>query len=109
MDESISDPPPASVAPPQPSSPPMPLRSPAVPRVAAPMPSTPSSTRGDPIARLLAEGLPLAEARQRLIDEFESRYIEHLIEQHDGNVTRAAAAAGIARRHLQRLRAKQRG
>jgi two-component system, NtrC family, response regulator HydG len=62
---------------------------------------------GDVIAGILRLGLPLAEARQRLIDHFEERYLEHVLEQHGGNVTRAAAAAGVARRHLQRLRAKR--
>jgi len=65
--------------------------------------------RADPILRVLSQDLPLAEARQLLVDEFEARYVEHVLAQHEGNVTRAAAAAGIARRHLQRLRAKQRG
>jgi transcriptional regulator with GAF, ATPase, and Fis domain len=64
-------------------------------------------TGGDTIARILTLDLPLADARQRLIEEFEERYLEHVLEQHGGNVTRAAAAAGVARRHLQRLRAKR--
>jgi two-component system response regulator HydG len=72
-----------------------------------PLPTTPSHS--DPILRVLAMDLPLAEARQLLVDEFEARYVEHVLEQQGGNVTRAAAAAGVARRHLQRLRAKQRG
>jgi transcriptional regulator with GAF, ATPase, and Fis domain len=68
--------------------------------------SAPFPNRGDSIARVLALDLPLSEARQRLVEEFEERYLEHVLEQHGGNVTRAAAAAGVARRHLQRLRAK---
>jgi DNA-binding NtrC family response regulator len=68
------------------------------------LPSIPSA--GDPIAKVLALDLPLAEARQKLVDEFEARYIDHVLAAHGGNVTRAAAAAGIARRHLQRLKAK---
>ncbi|MFO0564269.1 MAG: sigma 54-interacting transcriptional regulator [Polyangiaceae bacterium] len=62
--------------------------------------------RGDAISRVLSEGLPLAEARQRLVDEFDQRYVEHVLAEHEGNVTRAAAAAGVARRHLQRLKAR---
>jgi DNA-binding NtrC family response regulator len=61
---------------------------------------------GDTIARIIALDLPLAEARQRISDEFERRFVEHLLAQHGGNVTRAAAAAGIARRHLHRLMSK---
>jgi transcriptional regulator with GAF, ATPase, and Fis domain len=62
--------------------------------------------RGDPIAALLALELPLADARQRIVSEFEQRYVEHLLEHHGGNVTRAAAAAGVTRRQLQRLKAR---
>lgn len=60
----------------------------------------------DPIARVLSMGLPLTEARQVVIDEFENRYVEQLLEAFDGNVTRAAAASGVGRRYFQRLRAK---
>jgi DNA-binding NtrC family response regulator len=63
----------------------------------------------DAIGRILCLDLPLADARQKLITEFEERYVEHLLAQHGGNVTRAAAAAGVARRHLHRLKAKTSG
>jgi DNA-binding NtrC family response regulator len=62
--------------------------------------------RGDAIAAVLALDLPLADARQRVVDEFELRYLERLLELHGGNVTRAAAAAGVTRRSLQRLKAR---
>lgn len=65
-----------------------------------------ASLAGDPIARILALGLPLADARQKLLEEFEERYVQRVLEEHRGNVTRAAAAAGVARRHLQRLKRK---
>jgi two-component system, NtrC family, response regulator HydG len=65
--------------------------------------------RDDPIARVLFMDLPLSDARQKVIDEFEQRYVEHVLAQHGGNVTRAAAAAGVARRHLHRLKAKTQG
>jgi two-component system, NtrC family, response regulator HydG len=70
-------------------------------------PGAPGS--GDPIARVLSLDLPLADARQRLVEEFEARYVEHILAAFRGNVSRAAAAAGVARRHLQRLRAKYAG
>jgi two-component system, NtrC family, response regulator HydG len=63
-------------------------------------------SHGDSIARLLSLELPMVEARQKLVDEFEKRYIEHALEAHGGNVTRAAAAAGVTRRYLQRLKSK---
>jgi DNA-binding NtrC family response regulator len=62
--------------------------------------------RRDQIGAVLAMGLPLSEARQRLVGEFERRYAEHMLALHGGNVTRAAAAAGIARRHFYRLRGR---
>ncbi len=50
--------------------------------------------------------LPLAEARQRVVEEFERRYIRRQLERCGGNVTRAAAAAGVVRRHFQTLKAR---
>jgi DNA-binding NtrC family response regulator len=61
---------------------------------------------GDLIAQVLAKGLPIAEARQLIVSAFESRYLEHVLDQHQGNVTRAAEASGIARRHFYRLRTR---
>ncbi|MBL9023582.1 MAG: hypothetical protein JNL21_15410 [Myxococcales bacterium] len=46
-------------------------------------------------------GVPDTDAHQ-----LEQRFLERLLAEHQGNVSRAAAASGIARRHLQRLRAK---
>ena len=66
------------------------------------------ANHGDTVGRILALELPLADARQRAIDEFEQRYIEYMIERHGGDTARAAAAAGVARRHVQRIRAKHR-
>lgn len=63
---------------------------------------------GDTIAQVLTMGLRLKDARQLVVEEFESRYVEQILEQSKGSVTRAAATAGIARRHLQRLKARSR-
>lgn len=60
----------------------------------------------DMIGHVVSLDLPIAEARQKVLDAFERRYVEHVLEMHGGNVTRAAAAAGVARRHLQRIKAK---
>ena len=38
-------------------------------------------------------GLPYPEARQRAISEFERRYLQSLLERHQGKVAEAAAAA----------------
>ena len=66
----------------------------------------PPAPAGDPIERILSLGLPLADARQKLVEEFEERYVQRILDEHRGNVTRAAAAAGVARRHLQRLKSR---
>jgi DNA-binding NtrC family response regulator len=59
------------------------------------------------IARVLAMDLPLTEARQRIVEEFEQLYIDRVLDAHDGNVSRAATASRVGRRYFQRLRAKQ--
>ncbi len=50
--------------------------------------------------------LPLGEARQEVVAEFERRYVERMLERHGGNVTRAAESAGVARRYFQILKAR---
>jgi transcriptional regulator with GAF, ATPase, and Fis domain len=60
----------------------------------------------DVVQRVLGLNLPLVAARQRIIDDFERRYIADLLTKHGGSVSRAAQASGVARRHFQRLRAR---
>jgi DNA-binding NtrC family response regulator len=67
-----------------------------------------SSAIGALVGRVLAEGLPLVRARQEVVAAFEEQYLETMLARHGGIVTRAAAAAGIARRHFHRLRARPR-
>jgi DNA-binding NtrC family response regulator len=57
----------------------------------------------DLIASVLAQGLPLAASRKLIVEEFEQRYVEHVLHKNDGVVARAAKAAGIARRHFYRV------
>ncbi len=63
----------------------------------------------DPMARVLDMRLPLPEARQKLLREFERRYIERVLEEHGGSAIRAAAASGIAKRyfHIIKRRARE--
>jgi two-component system, NtrC family, response regulator HydG len=69
--------------------------------------STREATPGDgALERVVAMGLPFSTARRRVLEEFERRYVERVLAEHGGNVLRAAAASGIARRHLQRVRAR---
>lgn len=50
--------------------------------------------------------LPFKEAKERLLDVFEKHYVEQLLARHGGNVSRAAAEAGVDRNHLARLAKK---
>ncbi len=59
------------------------------------------------LERIVAGGLPFPEARRRIVDELERRYVEKALAEHGGNVTRAAEASGIARRQFQRVRVRR--
>lgn len=60
------------------------------------------------VSAVLALDLPLDVARRRVVEEFEARYLAKVLDDHDGNVSRAALASGIARRHFHRLLARAR-
>jgi len=60
----------------------------------------------DPFEQVLAMGLPLQEARERIVLEFSRRYVERALADAGGNVTHAARSSGVTRRYLQMLRAK---
>jgi transcriptional regulator with GAF, ATPase, and Fis domain len=71
--------------------------------------STPAGTSHDAfLETILGLDLSLVEARQRMVEEFERRYIDRVLEQHDGSVTKAATASGIAKRYFQRLKSRAR-
>jgi DNA-binding NtrC family response regulator len=61
----------------------------------------------DFVDEIIARNLVLSDARERVLDVFERRYVEHMLRVHRGNVTRAAAAAGLARRYFHVLRTKR--
>jgi DNA-binding NtrC family response regulator len=69
----------------------------------------PSTVPGHELERILALELPIARAREMIVEVFERRYLERVLAQHGSNVTRAAAASGIARRHFYRLLARSSG
>jgi two-component system response regulator AtoC len=50
--------------------------------------------------------LPFKEAKERLIEDFEKRYIVEILKRFDGNISRAAEHCGIDRRSLHRLLVK---
>ncbi len=69
--------------------------------VAPVVPTPPADTPLGDYAQLY--NLPFKEAKQALLDEFETRYFGHLLTVHDGNLSRASAAAGITRYYLREL------
>jgi two-component system response regulator HydG len=54
----------------------------------------------------LQADLPLREARERVVAEFERRYLARAMEASQGHVRRAAERAGIAERYFRLLRAR---
>lgn len=55
---------------------------------------------------VLASDLSLARGRARVVADFERRYVQRVLDLHHGNVSRAAAASGLARRYFQVLKAR---
>ena len=49
---------------------------------------------------------PHPRARDLVLGEFERRYVERVLTAHNGNVARAAAASGIARRYFQLIKGR---
>ena len=54
----------------------------------------------------IAHPLPFKTAKQQLLDAFEKAYVGTLLERHGNNLTRAAEAAGLSRKHLYDLARK---
>jgi DNA-binding NtrC family response regulator len=66
-----------------------------------PTPATADSGPPRPSSEVL--DLPFKEAKARLIEGFERDYLVHLLDRHAGNISRAAAEAGIDRNYIHRL------
>lgn len=49
---------------------------------------------------VLAQGLPLVQARDRLVAELERRYAERVLAEHGGDIASAAEASGLPRRRF---------
>jgi len=69
--------------------------------------SAPEGASSDLIDEILAMRLPLSRAREMLVEAFERKYVQRVLDEHGGNVGRAASAAGLARRYFQLLKAKR--
>jgi DNA-binding NtrC family response regulator len=72
-----------------------------------PPPLEGASSQEDFIDRIVGSGVALPFARQQVMEEFERRYLDAALQRHSGNVTKAAAASGIARRYFHMLKARQ--
>ncbi len=70
-----------------------------------PNPPAPIPT-GATLEQLVPLHLPLKDARQAWTESFEAVYVKSLLQKTGGNVTRAAEAAGVNRRFLQRMMAR---
>jgi DNA-binding NtrC family response regulator len=68
-----------------------------------------TTEQGDWLGALLALELPFAELRERAILVAEERYLRRILDAHGGDTARAAAAAGLSRRTLQRIAARAGG
>jgi DNA-binding NtrC family response regulator len=51
----------------------------------------------------VSTNVPYKEAKEQLILSFDQLYVSTLLDRHQGNVTKAAAAAGLSRKHLHEL------
>lgn len=76
-------------------------RAPPVPAIAIG-----AGVSSDAVARILSERLPYARARERMLAEFEGRYVEQVLTDHGGDVTRAAQASGMSRRYFHMLKSR---
>jgi DNA-binding NtrC family response regulator len=63
--------------------------------------TTEADADAERIARLLE--LPLPQAREVVMEQFERRYVAAKLEQHGGNISRAADAMGVSRQLVHRL------
>ncbi len=63
---------------------------------------TPPKKEGEGFAQIDIE-VPFKVAKQKLVDEFDRRYLKELLEAHDGNISAAARAAGIERMSIYKM------
>jgi len=60
----------------------------------------------DAIDHFVDMDVPYPQARDRILEEFEARFVARVLARHNGDVARAAAASGIGRRYFQKLKAR---
>jgi two-component system, NtrC family, response regulator HydG len=72
--------------------------------------AVPPSTGGqnaDWLDMILAANAAFPIARRKVLDEFERRYVERILAAHDGNVSQAARASGLALRYFRLVKARR--
>jgi DNA-binding NtrC family response regulator len=69
-------------------------------------PGVTQSGGADAIDDFVDMNVPYPQARDRILEEFEARYVARVLARHNGDVARAAAASGIGRRYFQKLKAR---
>jgi DNA-binding NtrC family response regulator len=69
---------------------------------------TPPVVSEQAFQRVLDMDLTLVRAREEVVAAFERCYLQRAIAKHGGNITRAAATSGIARRYFNVLRTRHR-
>ncbi|MFU8805704.1 MAG: sigma 54-interacting transcriptional regulator, partial [Bradymonadaceae bacterium] len=63
-----------------------------------------SSSTVDDTGRIKVDlTLQFKDAKQKVIDQFEFEFLDRLIDEHEGNISRAAKAAGLTRYHMREL------
>ncbi len=60
----------------------------------------------DVFQRILERGLPLPEARKEIVREFERRYVERVLDEQGGSISKAAQASGVGDRYFRLIRAR---
>jgi DNA-binding NtrC family response regulator len=66
-----------------------------------------SGTSADWLEAILKTNPAFPIARRKVIEEFERRYVERIVGLHDGNVSQAARASGLALRYFRLMKARQ--
>ena len=80
----------------------------AVSEIRVPQAAAAPRIADDIVNTSIDQGLSFTDARARVVSDFERRYIEELLHRHNGNVTHAARASGLAHRYFQLVRARSR-
>ena len=72
----------------------------ALGELASAEPTAYESPGADLVEGVLGLDLPFPRARDKVLAEFERRYVERMLARHGGNVAQAAQASGIGRRYF---------